>query len=193
MRGARPRPAGHEPRRGRREPLHGDDLPRRLAAPQGAGRTRTPPPLRGHPKGEGNQRGAEIPRTGAQARRGIRERRRAEVQSIPCPLVHHRHAAHGALHPVQHAHLPSLSPLHRAGGYRRVLHRRGIHRRYPLSRYIPHDGARAGDGDGADGARRDRHHRHGRDRHEPLPREGRYGHCSKENASRQGRRPNRRA
>ena len=53
----------------------------------------------------------------------------SELQANPSLAIdfHHCTAPDGVLHGVQHPHLSGLPQVHRAGGHRSLLHRRGVH------------------------------------------------------------------
>ena len=91
--------------------------------------------------------------------------------------LHHGTTAHGVLHPLQHGHLCRIPEIRGTGTHPRLFHRRGVYGRHGLSPCLQPRCAPDGTDHRPRCAATDRHHRHGRHRHQPLPLQGGYGHC----------------
>ena len=182
-------PPDDESRGGGPVPHGKDHLPRGLSEPEGLRHTRTCPSVRGGAAGEGSERGTPAEGTGPPLHPEEHGRRGARARSVAGTGLSDRDAPHGLLHGLQRPHRKSLPEACFLRGHARIFHRRGIHRRDPLSarakrtRIRRDAGARGPDGD--------RHHRHRRYRNQSLSRQGGHGRLCQAPARRQGRGENR--
>ena len=189
--GARPGSAGHQPRRGGREPDGQDHLPGHHAHAQALRAFRPGAAVRGQAARPGGERRSAGAARRAKAGGHVAFFLGAASRSVSGDGFHHRAAANGVLYGVQQPHLSDLPQIRRAGGYRGLFHRRGVHGCDGLPEHIWAFGARPRHEDHPRRAGDDRHHGHGGNRHKPVSVQGGDGHCGQAHARRSKRRPHR--
>ena len=189
----RARPARHQPCRRGRAPHGQDHLSRRHAVAQELRHLRPRTAVRGAPARQGSEYRPPPRCPRASALRLVVLLLRTAAQPLARRGFHHRAAAHGVLHGVQQPHLLHLYEIRRARGYRRLLHRRGVHGCDRLSEHLRSDRARARHEDHPRCAEHDRHHRDSRHRHQPVPVQGGDGHRGQAHPGRPQRRAHCRA